>query len=110
MIKIDAIPGEARRFADAASSGHQKGGAVRYVTFDGAVVYVTHGELPYVRPAPRSIASHRCIAPGQVTLVEATHSLAISSDTCVLGAYLWFHLKCVFRVFGVERGVDDPGA
>jgi hypothetical protein len=41
MIKIDAIPGEAERFADAAASGHQKGEEVRYVMFATAGMAIT---------------------------------------------------------------------
>ena len=37
MIKIDAIPSEAERFADAAAGCHQKGEEVGYVMFDGVV-------------------------------------------------------------------------
>ena len=44
MIKIDAIPGEAERFADAAASGHQKGEEVGDVMFDGVLVICNPGE------------------------------------------------------------------
>jgi hypothetical protein len=60
--------------------------------------------LPDLRPAPRSIASHRCNRR-PVTLAVATHSLGVSPDMCVLGVYSWFHLQCVFGVLlGVGRG------
>jgi hypothetical protein len=40
-------------------------------------------ELPHLRPAPRSIASHRC-KRRPVTLAVATHRLGVSPDRCVL--------------------------
>jgi hypothetical protein len=54
-------------------------------------------------PGARSIASHRCIAPRSVTLALATHSLAVSADTCVLRRGLVVpSTVCVFGVLGVS--------
>jgi hypothetical protein len=59
--------------------------------------------LPHLRPAPRSIGSHRCRAPPGH---PRRHTRLASRLIPVFsGVYSWFHLQCVFGVLlGVGRG------
>ena len=60
--------------------------------------------LPYLRPAPRSIASHRCSAAWSRTQWRHTR-LGSRLIRVFSGVYSWFHLRCVFGVLlGVGRG------
>ena len=57
---------------------------------------------PHLRPAPRSIASHRCRAPPGHARTGDT--LALPRLIHVFsGVYSWFHLQCVFGVFWESR-------
>jgi len=61
--------------------------------------------LPHLRPAPRSIASHRCKAPPGHARSGRHTRLASRRIRVFSGVYSWFHLQCVFGVLlGVGRG------
>ena len=61
--------------------------------------------LPHLRPAPRSIASHRCKSAAR-SRSQWRHTRLTSRLIRVFsGVYSWFHLQCVFGVLlGVGRG------